>query len=97
MSEETRKAEARGDKTAEVKFRGRTFTVSTEYDEYPVEFMEAVEDGRAVGICRGALGPRQWREVQSMRLNMRDLGELSNAIADAMGFSSAGESEASSA
>lgn len=96
MSEEARKAEARGDKTATVEFRGQVFTVSTEYDEYPVDFMEAIEDGRAVGICRGALGPRQWRQVQSMRLKMRDLAELSDLIAEAMGFGSAGESGASS-
>ena len=96
MSNESRKNEAQGNGTATVKWRGHEFTVSTEYDEYPVEFIEALEDGKAVGIVRGALGPKQWRVVQAQHLNMRELGDLSDEIAAAMGFGSVGESEASS-
>lgn len=90
MSEETRKSEVTT-KTAEVKWRTFVFEVSTDYDEYPVDFMEAVEDGRSVGIVRGALGPQQWREIKALNLKMRELAELSDAIAEAMGFKSAGE------
>lgn len=96
MSNETRKAEARSDDTAPVTFRGETFTISTAYDEFPVEFVESLEEGKTVGICRGALGPAQWRRVRAMNLKMKDLAELSDLIATAMGFGDAGESAASS-
>ena len=94
----TRKAEAKGDNTATVEFRDRSFTVPTgNYDELPVAFIEAVEDGKAVGTVRGALGPQQWRTVQALGLNMAELSELADLIAVAMGFANAGESSASSA
>ena len=95
MSNETRKAEAQGENTAEVKFRGHTFTVSRDYDDYSVDLLESLEEGKTVGIVRGALGPAQWRIVRGMNLKARDLAELMEAIASAMGFGSAGESEAS--
>ena len=97
MSEEARKAEARGDNTATIDWRGASFEVPVgDYDDLPVDFIEAVEDGRTVGIVRGALGARQWRRVQQMGLKMRELSELADLIASAMGFGSSGESQASS-
>ena len=93
---EAHKAEAQGATTAEVEFRGHTFTVPRgSYDDMPVAFIEAVEDGKAVSTVRGALGPQQWRTVQAMRLNMAELSELADKVAVAMGFGSAGESTAS--
>jgi hypothetical protein len=96
MSNETRKAEARGETTAAIEFRGETFTVSTEQDDFSVEFLEALEDGRTIGMVRGALGPRQWREVQAMQLKLKELRPFADDIARAMGFGDAGESAASS-
>jgi hypothetical protein len=90
MSNETRKAEATTG-LATVEFRGHEFTVSTEYDDWSVDFLESLEEGKSVGIVRGALGPSQWRTVQSMDLKVRDLNELASLVAKAMGFGSAGE------
>lgn len=95
MSEEVRKAEAESS-TAIVEWRGHQFEVSREYDDWSVDFTESLEEGKSVGIVRGALGPAQWRTVRSMDLKNRDLGELARLIAKAMGFASAGESPASS-
>lgn len=95
MSEEIRKDEAQ-DKTAVVEWRGHKFEVSREYDDWSVDFTESLEEGKSVGIVRGALGPAQWRTVKAMDLKNRDLGELASLIAKAMGFASAGESPASS-
>lgn len=95
MSTDVRKDEARG-KTAEVSWRGHTFTVSREYDDWTVDFLESLEEGKSVGIVRGALGSAQWSQVKSMDLKVRDLSELADAIASAMGFGSVGESPASS-
>ena len=95
MSDETRKNEAKG-KTAVVKWRGHEFTVSLAYDDWSVDFLESVEEGKSVGIVRGALGPNQWQVVRSMNLKVRDLNDLAGAVAKALGFGSAGESAASS-
>lgn len=95
MSEKARKAEAKGS-SASVEWRGQDFTVSTDMDDWSVDFLESLEEGKTVGIVRGALGPVQWRAVQRMNLKVRDLSELGEAIAAAMGFGSAGESQASS-
>lgn len=97
MSEEARQAEANGETTGTFEFRGRTFTVPRNYDDLPVEFFEAVEDGKTVSIIRGALGPKQWAVIRGMGLNMRELGEMDDLIAEAMGFKKPGESSASSA
>lgn len=95
MSNETRKDEAHG-KTGEIEFRGHKFTVSREYDDWTVDFLESLEEGKAVGIVRGALGPKQWGVVKSMNLRVRDLNDLADLIAKAMGLASVGESPASS-
>lgn len=97
MSNDTRKAEAHGEKTATVEFRGNTFEVSREFDDFSVDFVESLEEGKTVGIVRGALGPAQWRTVKAMNLKMRDLSELADEIASALGFGDAGNSAASSA
>lgn len=96
MSEKARKAEAKGDGTATLEFRGETFTVSTSYDDWTVDFLESLEEGKSVGIVRGALGTKQWHVVKGMNLKVRDLRLLAEDIAAAMGFGSAGESPASS-
>ena len=90
-----RRDEANG-KNAEVEFRGHKFTVSRDYDEWSVDLVESLEEGKTVGIVRGALGPEQWRTVKGMNLKVRDLTELMNKIVAAMGFGDAGESAASS-
>ena len=95
MSDETRKSEAKGT-TAVVKWRGHEFEVPREYDDWSVDLTESIEEGKSVGIVRGALGPRQWQIVKSQNLKNRDLGELANAISAALGFGSTGESAASS-
>lgn len=97
MSEEARKAEASGEATATVEFRGETFTVSREMDDWPVDFVDALEEGKTVGIVKGALGAAQWRRVRNMNLRMRDLEPLADGITKALGFGDVGESAASSA
>lgn len=90
-----REAEANGDPCT-FEFRGETFTVSRHRDEWTLDFLESLEEGKAVGIIRGALGADQWRTVRGMDLKVKDADELSNLIAKAMGFADVGESTASS-
>lgn len=94
--EQARKAEANGAKTATVQFRGSTFTIPLEYDDFSVDLIESLEEGKVVGIIRGALGRQQWAQVRNMQLRIRDLTPLMDEITRAMGFTDAGESQASS-
>lgn len=96
MSNESRESEAHNTAVATVQFRGHDFTVSREYNEWTVDFLESLEEGKSVGIVRGALGPTQWRTVRGMNLKVRDLNDLADRIAKAMGFGDQGESPASS-
>lgn len=95
MSESDREAEATG-QPGTFDYRGETFTVSRDRDGWTLDFLESLEEGKAAGIIRGALGPDQWRTVRAMDLTVKDAEELSNLIAKAMGFGSAGESAPSS-
>lgn len=92
---DARKGEAKSDE-AVIEFRGQRFTVSRVYDDWTVDFLESVEEGKSVGIVRGALGPTQWPLVKAMNLRVRDLNELAEKIAAALGFGSMGESAPSS-
>lgn len=85
-----RKTEAKAD-TAEVKWRGHTFTVPLNQDDWTVDLLESIEEGKSVGIVRGALGPKQWQISGLSRMKVRDLGELAAEIAAALGFGSTGE------
>jgi hypothetical protein len=90
-----RKDEANS-KDATVTFRGREFTVPREYADWSVDLLESIEEGKSVGIVRGALGPAQWPTVKGMNLKVRDLDVLATEIAKALGFGSTGESAPSS-
>lgn len=92
MSNEALKAEAAGESAAEFEFQGETFKVDRDQNEWSVDLLESIEEGKAVGIVRGALGPAQWRTVKAMNPKGRDLAELTEKIVAAMGFSDAGES-----
>lgn len=96
MSTSPRKTEATGsDKIATITFRGQEFTLNREYDEWTVDLLESIEEGKVVGIVRGALDEAQFRRVREMRLKVKDLRELSDLIVKAMGFGNAGESSPS--
>lgn len=87
------KAEAKGIGTVE--FRGVTLTFATEYDEYPMSFIEAVNGGEGPDVqARELLGPEQWAKVRPLLAKGRDLNELVKALDVAQG-TDAGEGPAS--
>ena len=77
-------------------FRGESFTIPTEYADYPLSYIEAAVDGRPLAIqARELMGREQWTRVRALGLTGRDIDELCQAIEAAMGLST-GNSEASS-
>lgn len=91
---DAREAEAKKE-PAIVEWRGHRFEIPLDYDEWSVDLLESLEEGKAVGIVRGSLGPEQWTTCKRMNLKKRDLDELTEEIVKAMGLKSAGESPAS--
>lgn len=96
MSNEDRKAEAQNEHEATVEFRGSKFTITRNYDDWPLELHEALEDGKDIAAMRAALGDQQWAVIRAMKLKTPDLRELTSAVVKALGFDSVGESTASS-
>lgn len=92
---EVLKAEAVAEEndTIEVEFRGNKYTLPALAKEWDVEVMEALEDGRQVGVLRALLGDDQWRLLKSRHnLKLKDLDEISDAFLAKVGLSS-GKSE----
>lgn len=83
--------EAEKIETIEVTWRGHTFTVATDVEEWSVDLTEALEAGKAAAMLAGLLGPKQYQEFKSTRPKNRDLTDLSEVLAKALGFTSVGE------
>lgn len=83
-------AEAEGDAVTVVKWRGEEFTVAADADDWPVELLVAFEDGKVAAAVRGALGPSQWSAFMRTRPRTRDLAELYDVIATALGLDDSG-------
>lgn len=66
-------------------------------DQWPLDVFEAFEDGKVIGAVRALLGPDQWTQVKASTPTptLADLNTLTAAISNAAGFTSAGESSAS--
>lgn len=83
--------EAEGDQEVTVEWRGDTFSVPADGDDWPAEASIAFETGAAINGVRLLLGPRQWALVAKHKPTTRDVGELFQLIGEAMGMESTGE------
>jgi len=83
--------EAEGIETTDVEWRGHTFTVSTDPDNWSVETTLAFEEGKAASGVRSILGPKQWAEFMKSKPVNRDMADLFNEIAKALGLGTAGD------
>lgn len=55
-------------------------------DDWSIETLEALEDGKALRFTRELLGANQWRAFRLKHSTARELGELSEALAKAAGL-----------
>lgn len=78
--------EAERDQTADVQWRGLTFTVPADPDDWTVETTLAFEDGHAANGVRLMIGPDQWKELMATKPRNRDLGDLFDTIAKTLGL-----------
>ena len=83
--------EAEGIPMSEVVWRDHTFRVLSELEDWTVATTLAFEEGKATIGVRGILGPIQWAELMKTKPLVKDLTELFDAIAKAIGLNTAGE------
>jgi hypothetical protein len=66
-------------------FEGNEYTVDTE-DVMDIEFLEAYEDGRGIGMVRELLGAAQWSKLKGTRpLKGDDVQTFTEVMFKAMG------------
>lgn len=82
--------EAENAETVVVTHADLKFTIAADVADWDVDALEAFEDGKAAAAVRAVLGPQQWAEFKKTKPKTRDLAAVSDAIASAMGFETAG-------
>lgn len=78
--------EAEKSETADVTWRGHTFTVVSDPDDYPVNAVMAFESGRNFSGLEIILGPKQWVEFMKTKPLKRDGVDLFQSIGEALGL-----------
>ncbi|QIS00992.1 hypothetical protein F5X71_00400 [Nocardia brasiliensis] len=82
--------EADGDDEVTVEFRGESFTVPADTDDWPTLAHQALGSNRHIDGMEILLGPKQWPRLIRLCPKKRDFEEFSQMLADVMGFGTAG-------
>ena len=80
--------EAEGIEMVDVEWRGHTFTIVADADDYPLEAVMAFERGENFAALEMVLGTKQWAEFIKTKPLKRDAIDLFAAINDALGLDS---------
>jgi len=78
--------EAEKAETTDVTWRGHTFTVVSDPDDYPLEAVMAFEKGQNFTGLEIILGPKQWAKFKVTKPVKRDGVSLFNVIGEALGL-----------
>lgn len=83
-------AEAEGLEVHQIEWRGHTYTIPRDVDDWPIEALEAFEYGRATAATRALLGPQQWHRFKLQGGRVRDLNDFAAKVAELAGFENLG-------
>ena len=78
--------EAEGAETTEVTWRGHTFTVATDPDDYPISVVMAFERSQNLTGLEILLGAKQWADLAKTMKTKRDATNLLEVMGEALGF-----------
>jgi hypothetical protein len=81
------------DKT--IDFEGIALSIPSDRMDLPVEAIEAWEEDRHVSFVKALVGPDAWGQFKARKPTMKDFQRLAEAIGNAYGFESTGESSGS--
>ena len=98
MTDTPAKAEADQVETHTIEWDGPTVTIPADPDDWDVEVLEYMEQGRGINALKKLIGDRnyeqmkrQWTKDHGRSPKMRDIAPLLEAIAQTYGFESLGE------
>ena len=77
--------EAEGIPMSDVTWRGHTFSVMSDPDDYTVETVQAFERGQNFVGLEILFGPKQWEEFMKMKPTKRDGMSLLEAMGEVLG------------
>lgn len=83
VSEVAAEAEEKGFTTVIVEYDGEYYEIPEEARNWPLEVMDAQEDGRNIGMIKGLLGDDQYRTFRSKPRTMGDFEDFSNKLVKA--------------
>jgi len=66
-------------------YEGDTYTIPST-DEWPLEVLEAFEEGRVVSLLKAILGEEQWTEFKATNPKVKHLNAFVSAIQEATGI-----------
>ena len=89
-------AEAAGETTVTVEWRDLSFDVPRDRADWPLDAELAARADDPIAFVQAMVSPDQFADLRAQRPTNRDVAELGAKIIDALGFSSTGESAASS-
>ncbi|QDQ97983.1 hypothetical protein [Tomitella fengzijianii] len=82
--------EAEGDDTVQIDYRGHTYTVPADQDDWSIDALEAFERNHVVAGVRELLGPEQWARFKARHNNRRAFRGFLDEVSDVFGFGDAG-------
>ena len=77
--------EAEGVPMADVTWRGHTFTVMSDPDDYPIAILQATENGRILTALELILGDKQWAEFVKTKPTKRDANDFLEVMGEVVG------------
>lgn len=78
--------EAEGVETVDVEWRGLTFTLPSDPEDWSVAAISAAEKGQSFTSLELILGPKQWAEFMKTKPTRRDGIDLNRALTKALGM-----------
>lgn len=82
--------EAEGAETVSLEFKGATYDIPADQEDWPLRAVQAFSKGMAIDGVEHLLGPRQWALFMKGNPTKRNFDEFSEQIAEEYGFGTAG-------
>lgn len=78
-------AEATNTTVRDLEFKGKTYRVDTNADNWSLDTMLNYESGKSIGVISAMLGDVQWQKFLSTKPTNKDFAELAEAVFELLG------------
>lgn len=80
-------AEAEYADRREFDYKGKTYVIEGDVEEWDLEVMRAFENGKSIAIAEGLVGAKQWALFMAGKPRNKDFAAFSEALFGALGTS----------